>query len=386
MARNLSFPDAKDLEGRKPGEKRPDVQSRDFFWDSLTLFLMGAILTLAVIDVVFEWIRESRIQCFFNQSAVTSGQNLIIIGQYVNEKCAARLFPTEYLPGFIALHSLLVLSPHYIWLNTYSSKLDSFFHLASKLSRSREPSTGDYPENNYVISQQLEPSFNVLYRSNWMFFMYLAKLVSQILLALVGLGLVASIFTDFDNTFPCPGGNGTEWISDDWPLPGENAWCVFNTIHLFRNIRIAYFVLLSIAIVCLVLAFVWLVKIHPWELGHDRVVNFSFQTSLPFYYYKPSLGHSTRLPPLFHQFLTRLPICFCCCCGSNIKSYQIQSDHDFLLVMLFRTDRGLARVLRETHLLCKLREKNNLELAKVATIRIVNNNYKDLSFFQKRGS
>ena len=52
MSLSRAVPDAKGLEGRKNGENRPSVQSRDFFLDSVTLFVVGAILALSAIDVV----------------------------------------------------------------------------------------------------------------------------------------------------------------------------------------------------------------------------------------------------------------------------------------------------------------------------------------------
>ena len=44
------------------------------------------------------------------------------VGEYVNEKCAASLPPGEYLP---AVHAILILAPHYIWLNLLSWILSS---------------------------------------------------------------------------------------------------------------------------------------------------------------------------------------------------------------------------------------------------------------------
>ncbi|CAI7989929.1 hypothetical protein GBAR_LOCUS368, partial [Geodia barretti] len=56
--------------------------------------------------------------------------------------------------------------------------------------------------------------------------------------------------------------------------------------------------------------------------------------------------------------------------GSN-SSYRIQTDYDFLLVKLFRTDGGLAQVLREVHLLRLLKDRNITELASVIRHRAI---------------
>ena len=57
--------------------------------------------------------------------------------------------------------------------------------------------------------------------------------------------------------------------------------------------------------------------------------------------------------------------------------YHIRTDYDFLLVKLFRTDGGLAQVLREVHLLRLLKDLNNEELASVSS-HITNTTKKSL--------
>ena len=360
---SIGVPDAKELEGRKKGENRPSVQSRDFFWDSVTLFVVGAILALSAIDVVSEFIRGSQVQCYFDRSALNeSFENL---GAYVNEKCAASLPPAEYLPAFISVHAILILAPHYIWLNVFGANLDYFFHLVSGLVRTRDPSTGDYPESNYVISKQLDPFSSGTHRSNYMYKLYLLKLVTQILLCLGGFVLVLLSFGDFNETFACPA-NGGETQSFDWPLTGESVVCVFTSLRLLHKIWLIYLVLLFVAILCLSLAFVWLLKDRTKELGLRKIAKFSFQTSLPFHNYIPLLTLFQKLsglPPTLHSLLSYFPSYSI---GSN-SSYRIQTDYDFLLVKLFRTDGGLATVLREVHLLRLLKELNNVELGRVSS-------------------
>ena len=359
------MPDAKELEGRKDGENRPSFQSRDFFWDSVTLFVVGAVLALSAIDLISEYVRGSEVQCFF--SAVNeSFENL---GEYVNEKCAGSLPPAEYLPAFIAVHAILILAPHYIWLNIFGASIDSFFHLVSGLVRTREPTTGDYPESNYVISKQLDVFSSGTYRSNWMYYLYLLKLAAQFLICFGGFLLALLSFGDFDETFPCPANEG-ENMRYDWPLTGENVTCVFTSLRLLHKIWLIYLALLLVAILFLTFALVWLFTDHTKELGLDKVAKFSFQTSLPFHYYVPQLTlfqKLTHLPPIVHSILSFIPFFSI---GSN-SSYRIHSDYDFLLVKLFRTDGGLAQVLREVHLLRKLKNLNNEELARVSIHREV---------------
>ena len=363
---SVGVPDAKVLEGRKDGENRPSVQSRDFFWDSVTLFVVGAILSLSAIDFITEYVRGSKVQCFFNRSAVAdSFEN---VGEYVNERCAASLPPAEYLPAFIAVHAILILAPHYIWLNLFGAKLDSFFHLVSGLIRTREPSTGDYPESNYVISKQLDAFSSGTHRSNSMHRLYLLKLLVQLLLSFGGFVAVL-FFGDFNETFTCPE-DREESLGDDWPLTGKTVMCVFTSLRLLHKIWIIYLVLLLTTILCLGVGFIWLVDSHGKDLSLDKVAEFSFQTSLPFHHFTPPIALVMKLGGLSPTAYSILSI-FLAPSFKRINSYHIQTDYDFLLVKLFRTDGGLAQVLREVHLLRLLKEQNNVELARISSHKTV---------------
>ena len=357
----IGVPDAKELEGRKDGENGPPFQSRDFFWDSVTLFVVGAILALSALDFITEYVRGSAVQCFFNSSAAPdSFEN---VGEYVNEKCAGSLPPAEYLPAFIAVHAILILAPHYIWLNIFGASIDSFFHLVSGLVRTREPTTGDYPESNYVISKQLDVFSSGTHRSNSMYRLYLLKLFGQIVISVGGFVLVVGFFRDFNETFTCPE-DREERLSDSWPLTGETVTCVFTSLRLLHKIWLIYLILLSTAILCLLVAFIWLVGNHASELSLDKVASFSFQTSLPFHHFTPPITLLTNrggLSQTAHSILSYFfPPSF-----KRDNSYYIHSDYDFLLVKLFRTDGGLAQVLREVHLLRLLKDMNSVELARI---------------------
>ena len=350
--------DAKGLEGRKDGES-PAPQSRDFFWDSITLFVVGAIVSLSAIDAVSEFVRGSQVQCFFNNSAVKD-PSLENFGEYVNEKCGGSVPLAQFLPVIMAVHALLILAPHYLWLNAFGASLDAFFHLASGLSRTREPTSGDYPEKNYIISKQLDTFSSGKHRSNFMFIFYILKLIVQIVVTESGFVVVVLLLRDFSETFECPQ-NSDEISNADWPLT-VSARCVFTSLGLLHKIWWIYIFLLQLSAFFLGVAFVWLIHSHTKELALDKVVSFSFQTSLPFHHYSSPIPKLRGgISPALHTILSVL-----CLPNSDRKSsFYIRSDYDFLLVKLFRTDGGLAGVLREVHMLRLLKEENNVELARV---------------------
>ena len=59
--------------------------------------------------------------------------------------------------------------------------------------------------------------------------------------------------------------------------------------------------------------------------------------------------------------------------------YKIHSDYDFLMVKLFRTDGGLAYIMRDVHVSRLLQEKSKTDLSKVALYRLSTTDLDDKS-------
>ena len=377
-----TVPDPKELEGRKEGQT-PAPQSRDFFWDSITLYIVSAILALTAIDVVTEFVRGSKVQCYLPNEADSS--ILANVQGYVNELCAARLPSLQYLPALIAIHAILILAPHYVWLNGYGANLDFFFQHVSKLSRTRNPKTGDYPPINYTISKQLELAFS---RSNWMYWSYLFIVFVQLCLCIGGI-LVSPLWLFKEREQGVPfncSSNDTK--GDSWPLPDyERVICVISSIHLLQRIWVVYLFLLAVAATFLALNMIKMIKRHADELGNKNRAMFSFQTGISYDHYIPqpllktasnnvknalsSKPHiESKEPPPRRKLVTvwrRIKFVVYSlmdCVLHPFAPYSIGSNYDFLVVKLFRTDGGLAYVLREVHVLRFLRGENKSDRAK----------------------
>ena len=368
-----TVPDPKELEGRKEGQT-PAPQSRDFFWDSITLYIVSAILALTAIDVVTEFVRGgSEVQCYLPNE--TDSSLLANVQGYVNEFCAARIPSLQYLPALIAIHAILILAPHYVWLNYYGATLDFFFQHVSKLSRTRNPKTGDYPPINYTVSKQLELAFS---RSNWMYWWYLFIVFVQLCLCIGGI-LVSPLwlFKEREQGIPfdCPR-EDDDTKGDSWPLPNyERVICVISSIHLLQRIWVVYLFLLAVAAIFLLVNMVMMIKWHTDELGTENSATFSFQTGISYLYYKAQ--------PINALFKNARSVCgapsdesptvsqWWCCrflyfLLHLFAPYSIGSNYDFLVVKLFRTDGGLAYVLREVHVLRLLRGENTSDQAKAS--------------------
>ena len=305
---------------------------------------MSAILALTAIDVITEFVRGSEVQCYLPNE--TDSTLLANVQSYINEFCTTRLPSLQYFPAFIAIHAIAILAPHYIWLNFYGANLDFFFQHVSKLSRMRNPKTGDYPAINYTILKQLKGAFS---RSNRMYGWYLIVVILQLGLCILG-GLVTPLwlFKESEQSVPfeCPR-EDSDTKGDDWPLPDyEKVICVVSSIHLLHKIWLIYLFLLALAAFFLVMNFLKMIWWHTDELGNVNRAIFSFQTGLSYRCYKSK--QSTSLSQ-------------CLQCKSP---YSIKTDYDFLVVKLFRTDGGLAYILREVHVLSLLQMENKSDRAK----------------------
>jgi len=223
---SLPLQDPKELEGRD-GEKN---KFREFFWDSVLLYVVYSIIALAAMDALTEYIRSSNVACRVDSDT-----------QYINNYCSGSLPPTRFFPVFIVVHAILIAIPHYLWLNLYGEKFDFFFDLALQLKPIK--TKGKYEETNFTIASQLDSAFNT-FQQNWMFPVYFLKLVFQLGIALCGFIGVIVVFTDFNETFDCPRNFNASDKDPFWPM-NNTVQCVFTTLRLLSLIRIADLVLLA---------------------------------------------------------------------------------------------------------------------------------------------
>ena len=309
------------------GESSSDsLKHRDFFWDSVILYSVSIILALSGVDAITEFIRGSSVVCN-TEDGVSS--------DYINSYCTSSLPATEYIPAFIFIHGLVIAIPHYIWIATYAGQFDYFFSVVKGLNRSKDPKSKLFNSDSISLVRELHLAFTT-YGRNSIFWLYLLKLVIQIVVALSALLAVAVAFTDFDVIFPCPRNNGTN--DPFWPLGDQTVNCVFTSMKLLSWVRVADLVLVCFIILAVVWGLVWTISGHPDELGASNVAQFSFQSGIPPRFYRSSFYTSGCCRSIKGSLLTYLPL--------PLKKPLISSDLDFLLLKLFRTDAGIGRVFK----------------------------------------
>ncbi len=333
------------LEGREDRSgKKDSFRPREFFWDSITLYVVSAIIGLAAVNVLTEFIRGSSVACY-----APSGEDISDSQEdYINNFCSGSVPRTEYFPVFIVVHAILIAIPHYLWLNHYGGNFDFFFKQASLLDRLRDEKTGDYSDKNRLIVQQLTLAFST-YKKNWMFILYVVKLVVQWLFTVAGLVVVAKVFTDFDETFYCPRNATT---NEFWPLDTK-VRCVFTSLRLLEVIHTADLILLVLLVICFTGSVFWCCSpIHSTQLGCKEVAKFVFESGMRPEHYVPnyllSQCHCCKPCP---KLFTDIPwFSSNGCISTNLR---------FLVMKLFRTDSGLGFVFKELQVLQKVKYLND---------------------------
>ena len=328
----LPLQDPKELEGR-------DAQRntfREFFWDSVLLYVVNSIIALAAIDALTEYIRGSNVACRVDWDKAG----------YINNYCSGSLPPTQFFPVFIVVHAILIALPHYLWLNLYGEKFDFFFGLALRLEPIK--TKGKYEEDNFTIVSELDGAFNT-FRQNWMFPVYCLKLLFQWGIAVGGFIGVIVVFTDFKETFDCPRNFNASDKDPFWPM-NTTVPCVFTTLRLLSLIKIADLVLLALVILGFSWALLWSIRPHSAELGFKDVAEFSFQTGLlpHFFVHDFRFPRAGKLKNFMQAVYSFMP-------WAALHGPRISSDLDFMLLKLFRTNGGLGYTFRMTQVLLELR-------------------------------
>ncbi len=332
--------DPKALDDEENNEEEEEYGSgqRELFWDKLVLFLSTAIVALTAVDILTELLRGgSNIVCYIPEDLnISESQDTFIHGF-----CAQSVPDSQYLPIFVLLHGILIGACHYLWKSSFSNQFGFFFSLSKGLTRIKDETSGSYPSQNLTIVRRLEVEFSS-YGRKLVFRWYQFKIITQLAIAVASMVISFVVFRDFNVEFQCPRGDLSE-SSSIWPFPGMTVNCIFTSLRLFFLVQIVDVLLLSLVIVCLLWGIFWTVTRHPQELSTKDAALFSFTTGLDSAYYTPKSSFSD--PKSFcREFFSRRIF-------QDIKlrffTPRIRTDLDFFLMLLYRSDSGLAHAFRE---------------------------------------
>ena len=348
---------------------RQAVKRIDFYWDQMTFVLISAIFGLSFLVILTKFFSRSELQCYnFEMDNLTIFQ----VG-YINSYCHGSLFNAQFYLVFILVLAPIIIAPHYLWSDYFSSHFDSFFDMIKKLDCVRDVNTGEYDPLNFKLVNNLEESYC---KSRRIFHFYKLKLVLQLTITFVALIFNATYFKmkDFDNDFLCPkncfsGSNSTNPAKPNcselggWPLK-EQVMCVCDSLIFLLFLYYAQYVLLGLAILVFITGLVWICSPHATELGAKKIAEFCFASCLD-----PEAFSSTSWKVLTCYYCGRQRIKLsgtgrssekspgnCCKFFFSFPCFnpRIKNDLDFLLMQLY-PDHG--QVFKDIQILKYLHKK-----------------------------
>lgn len=284
------------------------ISRKDFPWDFFYNFIVTAILGLTVIDIIKEFVVGDSVSCFHppNTVSVVNSSAEAIYGftlrqaDYINKYCYESTPTTKYLPLLFLVQGLAMPIPHSLWVEFFKGDFDSFFSIARTLTlRFR------IGKHRFNLLKKLENQ----YRYRWIYGFYITKLIAQLIICTVSIGLSAGLFNDFTPNFNCPVSLDKDGkIPEGWPL-NSTVSCIYTSLDLFRVVWIVNFILTILAIIVTGFGLIWTVFVPKKILGFKEMAIFLSECSSSI---------RTKIQP---KFLNR-----------------ISSDLDFLMYLLSRAD------------------------------------------------
>lgn len=322
------------------------LPARNFFWDSVILYLGSSILALTGFDALSEYIRGSGVSCIDSE-----GQDP---GGYITSYCGDSLPTTQYLPAFLYLHALAIIVPHFVFNATFGGEFDYFFSVARNL----KTDNGKFSKTNISIVRRLTSSFTVTrtvttYGKNSIYLIYLGKLLLQLLFAIGSLTVSFIYFTDFNVSLQCPK-DETKLNTTAFP-PAKQVTCVYNSLKLLYYLRIVDLSLIVLICSAVFRGLWYCISSHPFRLQPEKVAKFTYQSSI-----HPD-RHSDNCGLFCQKHL--------CCCRLYspfglpriFVSPMIASDLDFLVLKLFRTNAGIGKLFRDIQIELEVRDEFDQE-------------------------
>ena len=259
-----------------------------------------------------------------------------------------------------------------MWKGLFKGDFDSFFAVTAKLQRLRDRNTGEYSPSNFDRVEKLECEYGGKHRN--IVWTYYGKLLVQTAVCIGSVIVSSFLFVNFSFSFNCPR-NFMDGNIDNWPL-NTTISCVFTSLRVLALVRIADYILVSLALVLVLYGLGWCFVRHTKELGHIEIASFCFASTLP---------ASSHVFPRFYrccQVANSIVTPTRCRYVSHISYWalftpRIQSDLDFLLMQLFRADPSHGRVFKEIQIekyLSQLYKEDHEKLHLFADIKLDRDN------------
>jgi hypothetical protein len=303
-------------------------QSRDFFWDQVSVYAISGMLLIAALDIITSFTSDA-VRCH-GPDNFTRDQSA-----FMNSYCTEKTPRVDYFLFYIVGQAIVIAGPHFVWKSWFSGKLTQFTALSLSLDLHRESQTGDYAQDNIVKVESLKATFGDSFSIHGL---YLVKVVLQLICCIGAFVCSTAPFYEADRMCifnPVFGCKYTGPYTDFLELENYifNVTCVVPVLRSHYAVWITNYVLLVGIVICLCFALVWWIIPHQL-LNWKEAAMFSLQSGIPPHHYDRWRAFSLRM----------------------------QTDLDFLLLRLFGQDEGHGKVLREILIMSLL--KTHLHEAK----------------------
>lgn len=334
-------------------KKRGSVPRLEFVWDKIVITLMALAGLVAAFDNLERLLINSPVECFVPNG--TSRDQAAYINSFCYAFLPSKAYIPFYLPYFIVIGDSMVAATHYLWVLICQGKFRSFFGSIAELELHRNPKTGKYGHKTVQIFGAMEKAA----QSHWITILYLLKVFLQcVILFGASAACVFALLNTFEqdvilkpktHLFECPNDNFTN--EKFWVLKTQ-VYCVHTPRQLLTS-SIALMInilLFGIAGMVLIGGLAQLFFNQPSRrLMAKEIATFVFES--PFLRENYNSGFSCPF------------VCPCTCLRTQAGcSCSIHSDFDFLIVVLFRSNSGKGRLLRDIHIQSELDKLNHKQL------------------------
>ena len=308
----------------------PRLEPKLFFWDNIIFYLASAILGLSVSNIVVDFLRPepNAVACYTPPN--TSRDQ----AAYINNYCNDHLPFTENFTLALVIHGAVLLAPQYLWKAYFSARIDFFFTHAAKLETLRDRDTGEYPPKNFNVVDYMYREFH----ERWSILTgYRIKLISQLCIVALAIGISVRLFQEFNIEFYCPDKDEPE--HDIF----KRVRCSYAKLRFVSILRLIDYGLLGASSLVLLYGLYWSTICCHSELEHEGTSQFCYQFCINSKYY------------------------------TGKKWNRLRSDLDFLLVSLFATNTGLGRVFKSVQIANDISEELSAHLESMDTFDSMKN-------------
>lgn len=305
------------------------------FSDSIVIAIATIIIGLPAANWFYSVPFKDKvptIQCFPPASLNESATNESSISKAdVESLCLYRhTLYANFFPILVTFFGFWIAVLYFVWRNYNSSKFNLFVSLVNEMTLTKNEKTGKYNVKNFAIANRLTKIFS---KDNHIYYTYLIAKCLQAVFSLAAFLVTVFLYVYAENH-----SSFFSAFSDSYNVP--TFYCNLEQFEFLNNsssnmqvpcVEFASLTTALILFIDIVLLFVVFVitilgmfQIHTKELKYRRAAQFSFHTGMTLNYYYNS------------KWLDLKPV---------------SCDLDFLIILLRRTDSGLADTLWEVRTL-----------------------------------